>query len=121
MPGDHFCGVTGIPSTVDLINRDHLLPGFGDRAIQVASNPPRPEQPCGGPGEGDAPITTPAIAGAVEQRPLLWVLFGTGRTHRREVADEIRRARNQLQAPMGQARPQGADPPPIVHCLDVCL
>jgi len=122
MPGDHFCGVTGIPSTVDLINRDHLLPGFGDQANQVASHPPRPEQSCGGPGQGAAPITpVSATTGAGEQRPLLRVLASAGRTHRREVADEIRRARNQLQAPMGQARPQGAGPPPIVQCLDVCL
>ena len=75
----------------------------------LASRPPRPEQPCGRPGQSTAPITpsTPT-AGAGEQGPLLWVLFGTGRTHRREVADEIRRARHQLQthrrqAPWGQA------------------
>ena len=123
MPGDHFCGVTGIPSTVDLINPDHLLPCFGDRAIQVASHPPRPKQPCGGPDKGAAPISPPVTptTGTGEQRPLLRVLASAGRTHRREVADEIRRARNQLQAPMGQARPQGAGPPPIVQCLDVCL
>ena len=89
----------------------------------MASHPPRPKQPCGGPDKGAAPISPPVTptTGTGEQRPLLRVLASAGRTHRREVADEIRRALNQLQAPMGQARPQGAGPPPIVQCLDVCL
>lgn len=75
----------------------------------LASHPPRPEQPCGRPGQSTAPITpsTPT-AGAGEQGPLLRVLLGAGGTHRREVADEIRRVGDQLdalgrQAPRGQA------------------
>ena len=75
----------------------------------MASHPPRPKQPCGGPGQSAAAITlvTPAT-GTGEQRPLLRVLAGAGRTHRWEVADEISRAGDQLdahrrQAPKGQA------------------
>jgi len=70
----------------------------------VVSHPPRPEQPRGGPGQSTAPFTpASATAGAGEQRPLLRVLAGTHGAHRREVADEVRRAGDQLQAPMGLA------------------
>ena len=93
-----------------------MLPGSASAGLQPPdspspcclgfdqSHPPRPEQPRGGTGQSAAPITpSTATAGAGEQRPLLRVLSGAGRTHRRKVADEIRRARHQLQTPRGQA------------------
>jgi len=84
------------------------------------SNTPRPEQPGCGSRRSVACLSStaaalPAAVGPREMWSLLRVLAGTHRTHGREVADEVRRTRHQLQPLRGQA----ADEVQLVALLPV--